>query len=233
MVFQGRRAGQSLCVRIAVILIQREEKTLTSFSSASFGYALEIIHNSNVTASDILSAVQPVSSLDWLALILLLDQIPRNCYRDLQSSIVFAYFDPLALDISLRAREAGVLEDPQVRYQFAYRTWFLLPMMHSEQIEMHAIAVREFQRLSDDVEELLVDPTEKFAIDPRKLKCRSVLTRKKEAARALCAIHLEFEIRHQKIIERFGRYPHRNETLGRLSTEEEKQYLEGGGETFG
>ncbi|KAN0066818.1 Bacterial protein of unknown function (DUF924) domain containing protein [Elaphomyces granulatus] len=199
---------------------------------ANFGHVLEIIHSINVTASDILSAVQPSSSLDWLSLVLLFDQISRNCYRGLQSSVVFTYFDPLALDISLRAREVGILEDPQVRYQFAYRTWFLLPMMHSEQIEIHAIAIREFQRLSDDVEELLADPTEISSIDPKKLKYRSVLAEKKEAAKALSAIHLEFEIRHQKVIERFGRYPHRNKILGRLPTEEETQYLEDGGETF-
>ena len=36
---------------------------------------------------------------------------------------------------------------------------------------------------------------------------------------------LEFELRHRKIIERFGRYPHRNEILGRDSTEEEIEFL--------
>lgn len=36
---------------------------------------------------------------------------------------------------------------------------------------------------------------------------------------------LDFEHRHKEIIDRFGRYPHRNETLGRESTEEEKEFL--------
>lgn len=35
----------------------------------------------------------------------------------------------------------------------------------------------------------------------------------------------EFEIRHKVIIDRFGRYPHRNRVLGRPSTEEEAQFL--------
>ena len=37
---------------------------------------------------------------------------------------------------------------------------------------------------------------------------------------------LEWEIKHKKIIERFGRYPHRNEVLGRESTEEELAFLQ-------
>jgi uncharacterized protein (DUF924 family) len=36
---------------------------------------------------------------------------------------------------------------------------------------------------------------------------------------------LEWEIRHKTIIERFGRYPHRNEILGRESTAEECAFL--------
>jgi uncharacterized protein (DUF924 family) len=35
----------------------------------------------------------------------------------------------------------------------------------------------------------------------------------------------EFELRHKAIIDRFGRYPHRNEILGRESTEEELAFL--------
>lgn len=38
---------------------------------------------------------------------------------------------------------------------------------------------------------------------------------------------------HADIIERFGRYPHRNEVLGRRTTEEEQKWLDDGGETFG
>ena len=36
---------------------------------------------------------------------------------------------------------------------------------------------------------------------------------------------LEWEIKHKVIIERFGRYPHRNEILGRKSTKEELEFL--------
>ena len=44
--------------------------------------------------------------------------------------------------------------------------------------------------------------------------------------------HLDFEIRHKEIIDRFGRYPHRNEILGRESTPEEIAFLNEPGSSF-
>lgn len=43
---------------------------------------------------------------------------------------------------------------------------------------------------------------------------------------------LEYARRHCEIIERFGRFPHRNPTLGRESTEEETRFLEEPGSSF-
>lgn len=37
--------------------------------------------------------------------------------------------------------------------------------------------------------------------------------------------NFDFEIKHKKVIERFGRYPHRNSILGRESTSEEEAFL--------
>ncbi|MEW6991580.1 DUF924 family protein [Colwelliaceae bacterium 6441] len=37
--------------------------------------------------------------------------------------------------------------------------------------------------------------------------------------------NLDFEYKHKAIIDRFGRYPHRNNILGRTSTEEEMEFL--------
>lgn len=37
---------------------------------------------------------------------------------------------------------------------------------------------------------------------------------------------LDFEYRHRAIIDQFGRYPHRNEVLGRDSTKDEKSFLQ-------
>lgn len=44
--------------------------------------------------------------------------------------------------------------------------------------------------------------------------------------------NLDFEYRHKAIIDEFGRYPHRNEVLGRLSTEREKAFLQQPGSSF-
>jgi uncharacterized protein (DUF924 family) len=44
--------------------------------------------------------------------------------------------------------------------------------------------------------------------------------------------NLEWEIKHKKIIEKFGRYPHRNAALGRISTEDERDFLKQPGSSF-
>ncbi len=43
---------------------------------------------------------------------------------------------------------------------------------------------------------------------------------------------LSFEMKHKAIIDRFGRYPHRNKILGRVSTPEEIEFLKGPGSSF-
>lgn len=42
----------------------------------------------------------------------------------------------------------------------------------------------------------------------------------------------DFELKHKAIIDRFGRYPHRNEILGRTSTPEEVEFLKQPGSRF-
>ncbi len=46
------------------------------------------------------------------------------------------------------------------------------------------------------------------------------------------ADHYRFEVRHKQIIDRFGRYPHRNEILGRESSVEEIKFLQQPGSSF-
>lgn len=43
---------------------------------------------------------------------------------------------------------------------------------------------------------------------------------------------LDFELRHKAIVDRFGRYPHRNALLGRVSTSEEIAFLKTPGSAF-
>lgn len=44
--------------------------------------------------------------------------------------------------------------------------------------------------------------------------------------------NIEFELKHRKVIEQFGRYPHRNAALGRESTPEEVEFLKQPGSRF-
>jgi uncharacterized protein (DUF924 family) len=45
-------------------------------------------------------------------------------------------------------------------------------------------------------------------------------------------LNLDFAVRHKAIIDRFGRFPHRNAVLGRASTEEESAFLTEPGSSF-
>lgn len=44
--------------------------------------------------------------------------------------------------------------------------------------------------------------------------------------------NLDFELRHKAIVDRFGRYPHRNRVLGRASSAEELEFLATPGSSF-
>jgi uncharacterized protein (DUF924 family) len=46
------------------------------------------------------------------------------------------------------------------------------------------------------------------------------------------ADNYEFELKHKVIIDRFGRYPHRNGILGRESTDQELEFLKQPGSSF-
>lgn len=53
-----------------------------------------------------------------------------------------------------------------------------------------------------------------------------------DAARPSFEGFIGFANRHRLLIERFGRFPHRNKTLGRNPTTEEREFLEAGGDRF-
>jgi uncharacterized protein (DUF924 family) len=131
--------------------------------------------------------------LSTLALVMLLDQVPRNIFR--ATPRAFAS-DSLALATTRRAMERGF--DQAV--PAAWRLFFYLPFEHSE-------ALADQQRGLD----LLL------GLPP-------VPGRKGDGK--MTRLHLE-------IIERFGRFPHRNAILGRPSTEEERAFLVECTERFG
>ena len=120
-----------------------------------------------------------------LALLLLLDQFPRNMYRG--SAHAFAT-DPLARAVAYRAIADG--HDRAVGS--ALRSFFYLPLEHSESMADQDRSVTLCQA----------------AGDPNLVK---------------------WTMLHRDIIERFGRFPHRNASLGRESTPSEIEFLQSGG----
>lgn len=200
-------------------------------ASTQFKPALEALIASEVSAAEILDAVDTSSPLNWLGLIILLDQVPRNCYRGDASKIVFDRFDPLAEEIAIQAIAAGVMtQSSDVRYRLAYRFWFNLPLMHSENLAAHEQAVEQCGATASDMEDFLNKDVSTLNEDEK--KCYTVLANQREALEMFMSNTFDFEKRHKVIIERFGRYPHRNQALGRVPTAEEIEYLENGGETF-
>ncbi|KAJ6015577.1 hypothetical protein N7540_010168 [Penicillium herquei] len=198
---------------------------------AQFQPALEAIISSDATAEQILAAVNTSDPLNWLSLVLLLDQVPRNCYRGDESRLVFERFDPLASAIALRALDLGIPSQSPIRYKLSYRFWFHLPLMHSESLSVHQRAVNIHEETAQDVEDFL--RSERDSLEGYEKKCFDVLAERQDGMKTWLAQTLDFEKRHLVIIERFGRYPHRNGAMGRESTREEVEYLENGGETFG
>lgn len=128
---------------------------------------------------------------DWLttadgalALLILLDQYPRNAFRG--TAHMFAT-DPLARLYALKMVDAGL--DQQVEPQL--RAFCYLPFEHSE--------------------------------DPQDQQRSLALNQQLDAS----TYHWAKE--HADIIERFGRFPHRNEVLGRKTTAAEQVFLDEGG----
>ncbi|KAH8783051.1 hypothetical protein F5883DRAFT_637318 [Diaporthe sp. PMI_573] len=215
----------------------RQDEAFDQLCSAKFRHSLEQIRSLKVTGETIINAVQPSSPLDWIRLIILLDQMPRNIYRGEESRIVFTVFDPVAQHIAQAATAAGVHRFPVVRYRIGHRLWFNMPFMHSEDRVMHQKAVELIESMANDINRAanLQDDVGNGADahNQELAKCIDIITSNRDAAVKLCESQLQFEVKHKDIIDKFGRYPHRNPALGRHMTTDEQEFLDGGGDTFG
>jgi uncharacterized protein (DUF924 family) len=78
-----------------------------------------------------------------LALVLLLDQFPRQIWRD--TAMAFAG-DPQAVALSLQAVELSWLV---AEAEHARRQFWLMPLMHSEDLRVQEAALPLFQRFCD------------------------------------------------------------------------------------
>jgi uncharacterized protein (DUF924 family) len=123
-----------------------------------------------------------------LAEIIVLDQFPRNIYRN--SPRAFET-DAIALVLSQEALRQTDLDE----LSGVEKAFLLMPYMHSESKAIHDQAIILFDEPGMES-------------------------------------NLDFEKQHKLIIDQFGRYPHRNEVLGRESTPEEMKYLSDGNGGF-
>jgi uncharacterized protein (DUF924 family) len=126
-----------------------------------------------------------------LALVVLLDQFPRNIFRNNPRAFLY---DPAALAVARRALDRG----HDLAMPLDRRSFFYLPLEHSEKAEEQQRSVELFRRWMEAHE---------------------------GAARSEAEDTFRYVLRHQEIIARFGRFPHRNRILGRLSTDEELAFL--------
>ena len=132
------------------------------------------------------------SAADCLALIVLLDQLPRNMFRGTPRAFAT---DTLALEAARHAHASG-FDRGMLAVE---RLFFYLPFEHSETLADQDLAC-ELTRPLDALEPSL------------------------EAYR--------YALLHRDVIRRFGRFPHRNAILGRVSTPAELEFLKGPGSSF-
>lgn len=133
-----------------------------------------------------------------LALILLLDQLPRVIHRGQPGA--FAQ-DEKALQVANQGLKSGA--DRLLRP--IERVFFYLPFEHSEARADQQRSVELFEALAAEVP---------------------------EGWRKAFDSYVDFALRHQRIVDRFGRFPHRNVILGRESTPEEIEFLKEPGSGF-
>ena len=112
-------------------------------------------------------------------------------------------FDSLALRMTQELINSGRHE----QLVFPERIFAYMPLQHAECLEIQNLSVTMFGLLT----ELTDDPI--FS--------------------AAAQSSIAYAQLHKDIIEQFGRFPHRNEILGRESTPQEIAYLQAGAETFG
>ena len=127
-----------------------------------------------------------------LALIIALDQFPRNMFRgDAKTHAT----DGRALDAAKYAVERALdRELPPLQRMFLY-----MPFMHSENVENQRRSVELFEGLAGE-------PGGPDVV--------------------------EYAVGHRDIVERFGRFPHRNALLGRETTPKEAEFLTRPGSSY-
>lgn len=130
-----------------------------------------------------------------VALVLLLDQFTRNIHRG--SPAAFA-----GDTAALAAAELAIDRNRHLSMPVIHRVFLYIPFEHSEQLEVQDQGVALFDQLLADIEAIG---------HPDVLE--------------VVQGYRQYSIAHRDVIKKFGRFPHRNDILGRDSTEAELAHL--------
>lgn len=133
-----------------------------------------------------------------LALIVLLDQLPRNIHRGTPRAFAG---DARAAALTL----AGIGTGMERGLSPIEQVFFYMPLQHAEDRATQRLCVQQY---------------------------RALLERNPEH-RTVFENFLDYAETHRDIVERFGRFPHRNGILGREPTSAELEYLKEGAPRFG
>lgn len=109
-------------------------------------------------------------------------------------------------NVALKLCVEGAMEKKDNGLTPIERVFFYMPLQHTESRKVQRKSVNIFNRLTEAVSPTLKETFETFA---------------------------QFAELHADIIERFGRFPHRNSLLDRANTPEEEEYLSNDGPSFG
>lgn len=136
-----------------------------------------------------------------LALFILLDQLPRNMFRD--TAGMFAT-DDIALALTLKS----ISDRFDQELELVERIFCYLPLQHAEDIQHQKLSLRVYEDI----------------VETSRTKCPQNT--------AFFESTLNYADKHLKVIEQFGRFPHRNILLGRESTKDEEEFLSKPGSSF-
>ena len=138
-----------------------------------------------------------------LAAILVFDQFSRNCFRGTAKAFSFDKYAIQIMDLAIKNQWDRALHP--VKASFLY-----MPLQHAESLERQEQGVTLFESLASRLSGENQEPYREMLINTAK-----------------------YARDHHAIIRQFGRFPHRNDVMGRASTREETFYLEAGGARFG
>jgi uncharacterized protein (DUF924 family) len=213
--------------------------------------ALSSLGVSNLPSLNLLQFLPPPTSPDFppqaLGLQLLLDIGSRSLCRGMDERYTAGYFDIISRNLALtylslprelqpqsKSRWIGEL-GASVDYWMVCRIWFITPLIHSDDIAHHSIAYSETENLRCEVETIsgTRDPyrARKGELDNDIYSFFNMMVQKPPQGEDVKMEDFMFWFctvidAHKPIVEHFGRYPYHNVALGRVSSEEEKVWLE-------